>query len=85
MKVDVNLNYKNYIFDLYGTLIDIHTEEGELKLWEALAEFYGKQGASYASKRAYTSVTRPAAGTPRWLSTSSLSATASTSSTCRRP
>lgn len=50
MKVDVNLNYKNYIFDLYGTLIDIHTEEGELKLWEALAQFYGKQGASYEAQ-----------------------------------
>ena len=50
MKVDVNLNYENYIFDLYGTLIDIHTEEGELKLWEALAEFYGKQGASYEAQ-----------------------------------
>lgn len=50
MNVDVNLNYENYIFDLYGTLIDIHTEEGELKLWEALAEFYGKQGASYEAQ-----------------------------------
>ena len=50
MKVDVNLKYENYIFDLYGTLIDIHTEEDELKLWEALAEFYGKQGASYEAQ-----------------------------------
>ena len=42
MQVTVNLDYKNYIFDLYGTIIDIHTEEGELKLWEALAKFYQK-------------------------------------------
>ncbi len=47
MQVTVNLDYKNYIFDLYGTIIDIHTEEGELKLWEALAKFYQKHGASY--------------------------------------
>lgn len=50
MQVTVNLDYKNYIFDLYGTLIDIHTEEGEHKLWEALAEFYQKQGASYEAQ-----------------------------------
>ena len=50
MSVTVNLNYRNYIFDLYGTLIDIHTEEGELKLWEALTELYRKQGAEYDAK-----------------------------------
>ena len=33
MQVSVDLKYQNYIFDLYGTLIDIHTEEGERKLW----------------------------------------------------
>lgn len=50
MQVSVNLDYKNYIFDLYGTLIDIHTEEGELKLWEALAEFYAQNGAAYEAQ-----------------------------------
>lgn len=40
MSVTVSLDYKNYIFDLYGTLIDIHTEEGERKLWKALAKYY---------------------------------------------
>ena len=34
MQVSVDLKYENYIFDLYGTLIDIHTEEGERKLWK---------------------------------------------------
>lgn len=47
MKVTVDLKYKNYIFDLYGTLIDIHTEEGEEALWIALTDFFQKQGALY--------------------------------------
>lgn len=47
MQVFVNLDYKNYIFDLYGTLIDIHTEEGEKKLWKALANYYRSHGAFY--------------------------------------
>ena len=54
MQASVNLEYKNYIFDLYGTIIDIHTEEDELKLWEALAEFYEKHGASYESKEIWS-------------------------------
>lgn len=50
MQVSVNLEYKNYIFDLYGTIIDIHTEEGELKLWEELAKYYQKQGAEFKAQ-----------------------------------
>lgn len=50
MNVTVNLNYKNYIFDLYGTIIDIHTDEEEMQLWEALAEYYKKQGAVYTAE-----------------------------------
>lgn len=42
--------YHNYIFDLYGTLIDIHTNEEKEILWEQLAEFYKKQGANYETK-----------------------------------
>lgn len=47
MNVTVNLDYQNYIFDLYGTIIDIHTEEGEKSLWKALAKYYRKHGAFY--------------------------------------
>lgn len=47
MEVTVNLNYNNYIFDLYGTLIDIHTDEGEKALWKALAKYYRNRGAFY--------------------------------------
>lgn len=44
------MKYKNYVFDLYGTLVDIHTDEDDEKLWNALAKFYEKQGANYTSK-----------------------------------
>ena len=40
-------DYKNYIFDLYGTLVDIHTDEGTTELWEKLSFFYGFYGAMY--------------------------------------
>ena len=39
--------YETYIFDLYGTLVDIHTDEDDEKVWEKLALFYGYYGAAY--------------------------------------
>lgn len=33
--------YKNYLFDLYGTLVDIHTDEENGYLWEKLCTLYG--------------------------------------------
>lgn len=36
--------YQNYIFDLYGTLIDIETDEEKPELWERLAFHFGYQG-----------------------------------------
>ncbi len=39
--------YTDCIFDLYGTLVDIHTEEEKKELWEKLAMFYGYYGALY--------------------------------------
>ena len=41
------LTYDNYIFDLYGTLVDIHTDESDAAIWEKLAMFYGYYGALY--------------------------------------
>lgn len=41
------VQYDNYVFDLYGTLVDIHTEEDFPKLWEKLALFFGYYGAIY--------------------------------------
>ncbi len=42
--------YKNYIFDLYGTLIDINTDEWCDDLWKKMSIFYGYRGASYTFK-----------------------------------
>ena len=43
------MRYKNYIFDLYGTLVNIHTEEDNRELWEKMRLFYGYYGAVYRS------------------------------------
>ena len=42
--------YHNFIFDLYGTLVDIHTHENKTSLWKRLALFYTFQGASYPGR-----------------------------------
>ena len=39
--------YQNYVFDLYGTLVDIHTDEGKLGFWKKVAQFYRLHGAVY--------------------------------------
>lgn len=44
------MSYKNYIFDLYGTLLDIHTDEEDPRFWERFAEFYAAYGADYTGK-----------------------------------
>lgn len=41
------MDYETYAFDLYGTLVDIHTEEDDPVLWEKLALFYGYYDAHY--------------------------------------
>lgn len=38
--------YTDLIFDLYGTLVDIHTDENDL-VWEKTALFFGFHGAPY--------------------------------------
>ncbi len=40
--------YDNYIFDLYGTLVDIHTNENKRTLWKYMAQYMAMQGAAYA-------------------------------------
>lgn len=42
--------YRDYIFDLYGTLADIRTDEDRDSLWEDMADFYQKENASYSPK-----------------------------------
>lgn len=44
------MKYKNVIFDLYGTLIDIHTNESKPYLWQKMAEIFRAYGAYYTAK-----------------------------------
>ncbi len=39
--------YETCIFDLYGTLVDIRTDENKKELWDRLALFYAFYGADY--------------------------------------
>ena len=41
--------YKNILFDLYGTLIDIRTNEDKPELWANIALLYGYKGAVYTA------------------------------------
>ena len=40
------MTYTDLIFDLYGTLVDIHTEENDI-VWEKTAIYFGFYGASF--------------------------------------
>lgn len=43
--------YETYIFDLYGTLIDIHTDEEDPALWEKMADYLKENfAAEYTPK-----------------------------------
>lgn len=41
--------YRNYIFDFYGTLADIRTDEENPLLWEKMSEIYSALGACYSA------------------------------------
>lgn len=43
------MRYTDLIFDLYGTLVDIHTEENHL-VWEKTALYFGYYGAEYTGE-----------------------------------
>lgn len=43
------MKYTDLIFDLYGTLVDIHTEEDTL-VWEKTALYFGFYGAHYTAQ-----------------------------------
>ena len=45
--------YTDLIFDLYGTLVDIHTEENDL-VWEKTALYFGFYGGNYTSKELFS-------------------------------
>lgn len=44
------MKYQNCIFDLYGTLVDIHTDELHPRLWQEMTALYREQGAAYTSE-----------------------------------
>ena len=44
------MGYTDLIFDLYGTLVDIHTEENE-PVWEKTALYFGFYGAHYTTEQ----------------------------------
>lgn len=43
-------SYKACLFDLYGTLADIHTDERKLPFWNKASEVFRRYGADYHSK-----------------------------------
>jgi len=42
--------YQNFIFDLYGTLINIKTDETSGIFWDKVADFFKKNNAEYSGK-----------------------------------
>ncbi|MBQ8814491.1 MAG: HAD family hydrolase [Lachnospiraceae bacterium] len=42
--------YQNYIFDLYGTLVDICTNENSPYLWRKMSDIYSALGAVYTAR-----------------------------------
>ncbi|MDE7224575.1 MAG: HAD family hydrolase [Acetatifactor sp.] len=57
--------YDNYIFDLYGTLADIRTNEEKPYLWQKMSEFYTSLGAPYSPaqlRREFRRLEQEAAG-----------------------
>ena len=42
--------YKNYVFDVYGTLVDIHTNEYEMATWQKLADTLRFYGVNYSAQ-----------------------------------
>lgn len=53
-KAILPMDYEVYVFDLYGTLVDIHTDENCMVVWEKLSLFYGYYGAFYKAKELKT-------------------------------
>ena len=47
------MKYTDLVFDLYGTLVDIHTEEDDM-VWEKTAIFFGFHGVSYTGEQLRT-------------------------------
>lgn len=46
--------YQNYVFDLYGTLLDIHTDEHSKNFFKKYAKWLRKQGFAFSWREFYT-------------------------------
>ncbi len=60
-KASLPQEYETYVFDLYGTLVDIRTDEGAPQVWEKMSLFYGYYGAGYEAEElrlTYESIVR---------------------------
>lgn len=51
------MRYTDLVFDLYGTLVDIHTEENDA-VWEKTALYFGYYGAHYTAEELFTAFHR---------------------------
>ncbi len=45
------MKYKNFVFDLYGTLVDVFTEEDSEQTNEKMAAFFTERGATYTPEQ----------------------------------
>lgn len=52
------MKYRHCIFDLYGTLVDIHTEENSPRLWACMADYYHSRGAAYRPEELHAAYLR---------------------------
>ena len=43
-------SYRAYLFDLYGTLADIHTDEWKLPFWKKVSKEFSSLGADYGAE-----------------------------------
>ena len=44
MNRDEQREYAHYVFDFYGTLVDVHTDENKPALWRFMADWYAVHG-----------------------------------------
>lgn len=49
--------YSTYLFDLYGTLVDIHTDETSSTFWKKMAEYFATNKATFTPEELRTKYT----------------------------
>ena len=56
------MRYRHCIFDLYGTLVDIRTDERSPRLWARMAELYRRNGAACRPEELREGIVKPLLG-----------------------